>query len=244
MGSPKLWGSRPKSGRDAFLVAGRPSDLALRCRATPLEGQSSQAGHRLRISLEDWGMAHKSLGCPDTSRDLSGRSGPTARPGARLGPQRGRPGRGRASRSPRARRPPSPPILATWPDPARGNWVGREATGGRRLQRDCVPVSRNLSKWTGQAGPLRAGVIEAAAPTPARPGTAGEPARQLNGAGWRQGSGRRGSGREAGDGKQLCLSAPSSCSCIHTQHAKTGTDAPSGTSTAGHTCWATHVTRA
>lgn len=109
--------------------------------------------------------------------------------------------------------PPAPPsprrIPATWPNPAPGNWVGREATGGRRLQGDYAPVSCNLSKWTGQAGPLRAGVKEASAPTPARPRTAGEPGRALNGAGWRQGSGRRGSGLETGDGKQLCVSAHS-----------------------------------
>ena len=51
----------------------------------------------------------------------------------------------------------------------------REATDELRLQGDCAPVSRNLFKWTGQAGPPRAGVTEAAAPSLARPGTAGEP---------------------------------------------------------------------
>lgn len=56
-------------------------------------------------------------------------------------------------------------------------WVigTREATGELRLQGDCEPVSRNLFKWTGQAGPPGAGVTEAAAPSLARPRTAGEP---------------------------------------------------------------------
>jgi hypothetical protein len=40
-----------------------------------------------------------------------------------------------------------------------------------------------LFKWTGQAGPLRAGVTEAAAPSPARPGTVGEPSLTAN-PGW------------------------------------------------------------
>lgn len=56
-------------------------------------------------------------------------------------------------------------------------WVigTREATGELRLQGDCAPVSRNLFKWTGQAGPPGAGVTEAAAPSLARPRTTGEP---------------------------------------------------------------------
>lgn len=87
--------------------------------------------------------------------------------------------------------------------------MGRE--GGdrrRRLQRDCAPVSHNLCKWTGQDRPLEAGVTEAAAHTPARPWTAGEPSRALNRAGWRQGSGRRRSGREAGWEAALPRGAP------------------------------------
>ncbi|XP_021104348.1 skin secretory protein xP2-like [Heterocephalus glaber] len=70
-----------------------------------------------------------------------------------------------------------PPTQAHWSDPARCNWGGGEATGGRRLQRNCAPVSHNLCKRTGQARPLRAGVTEAAAHTPARLRTAGEPRR-------------------------------------------------------------------
>ncbi|XP_013374514.1 PREDICTED: collagen alpha-1(II) chain [Chinchilla lanigera] len=67
-----------------------------------------------------------------------------------------------------------PPAPAHWSDTARGNWGGREATGGRRLQRDCAPVSHNLY-----------------------PGPQGSPAGRLNRAGWRQGSERCGSGGEA-----------------------------------------------
>lgn len=140
----------------------------------------------------------------------------------------------RASRS-HHHLPPPAPIPATRPNPARGNWVGREATDGRRLQRDYAPVSCNLSKWTGQAGPLRAGVKEASAPTPARPGAAGEPGRALNGAGWRQGSGRRGSGLETGMGSSSVCPP----TATRTPHAKPRTAPP----LCGH-AGATHITQA
>lgn len=148
------------------------------------------------------------------------------------------PGRGRASRSTRAPR----PVPATWPDPAPGNWVGREATGGRRLQKDYAPVSRNLSKWTGQAGPLRAGVIEAAAPTPARPRTAGEsgPAAKRGWLAPRLQEERVRPGSR--DGKQLSPFPPLPPDA-HTR-AKTGQMSPVAPPTTGHTYRATHVTRA
>lgn len=214
MESPKLWGSRPKSGGNESWAAG-PCDLA----CPQVHSDDPQGPGLSRARAASLGLAFASAWKTGDwaaeavlPRHFQGHD-PKKWP-RRLSRRKAwattQTGRGRASRSPRAPR----PIPATWPDPARGNWVGREATDGRRLQRDCEPVSRNLSKWTGQAGLLRAGVIEAAAPTPARPGTAGEPGRPLNGAGWRQGSGRRGSGREAGDGSSSVYS-PSPSSYTH-----------------------------
>lgn len=129
-------------------------------------------GPRPRISLEDWRLGHTGRRCPGTNADLIGSRGPAAYPGLRPVPHRG--GEQVSPPALPASAPPTPP-QPLGPTPAQGNWVGREATGRRRLQRDYAPVIRNLSKWTGQAGPLRAQVIKAAAPTPARPGTAGEP---------------------------------------------------------------------
>lgn len=85
-------------------------------------------------------------------------------------------------------------------------WVigAREATGELRLQGDCAPVSRNLFKWTGQAGPPRAGVTGPRPPAWPDPGPRGSPAPLLNRDSWRQGSGRRESGGEAVEGSDGC----------------------------------------
>lgn len=158
--------------------------------------------------------AHTGRGCPD----LIGSSGPAACAGLRPGPRRGR-----EEVAPPALLAPPPaagPVPATWPDPAPSNWVGREATGGRRLQRDYAPVSRNLSKWTGQAGPLRAGVIQAAAPTPARPGTAGEPVRAAERGRLAPRLREARAGLTAGDGSRRVRARP----CTHT--ARRGPDGP------------------
>lgn len=65
--------------------------------------------------------------------------------------------------------PPGPSHLAR----LRGVVGQEEATGGRRLQRDCAPVSAICLSERDRPG--RCGPGSSAAPTPGRPGTAGEP---------------------------------------------------------------------
>lgn len=118
---------------------------------------------------------------------------------------------------------------------------GRRRAGGdsRETARLSAAICLSGRDRPGRCGP---GSSRPRPPPQPDPGPRGSWAWPLNGAGWRQGSGRRGSGREARDGKQLCLSFPPLLP-THTT-LKDQEDAPSGTFTTGHTHRATHVTQA
>lgn len=232
--SLELLGLRdPQNSRKSSTVRrGHVLGCGLRCRATPLGSQVCPGPVR-----PGRGFAFASLDGrtrPHRPRLPGHQPGPTRkeRPRRPPWPKAGateRPRRGRASRVPR-------PVPAAGLGRARGNWVGREATGGRRLQRDYAPVSRNLSKWTGQAGRLWAGVREASAPTPARPGTAGEPGPAAE-RGWLAPRLREARARPGRRGREATL-------CARPSHTHTTREDPHGASAAGDTHRATHSARA
>lgn len=89
MESPKLWGSRPKSGRDVSWVLG-PCDLACprKCGATTLEGRGCQPGPP--ASLEARGKDPRGRAATGHPQNLTGRRGPAARPRARPAEKRSR----------------------------------------------------------------------------------------------------------------------------------------------------------
>lgn len=117
---------------------------------------------------------------------------------------------------------------------------GRRRAGGdsRETARLSAAICLSGRDRPGRCGP---GSLRPRPPAWADQGLRGSRARPLNGAGWRQGSGRRGSGRGDGDGRQCCPPLPS---FLRTQQAKARMHAPRGTSAAGHRRRAPRVTRA
>lgn len=216
MESLKLWGSRPKSGGD---VSRLQSPMTL-YRVTP-EGQGCPSTE-LPVWLFCWrgrlgtGL-HRQYG-PGTSWDLTGRSGSAPCPRVRWGPQPSWEEVGPPT-LPSAPR----PTPATWPNPAQGNWVGREARRAGGDSRETARLSAAIC-LSGRDRPGRCGPRSSRPRPPPQPdpGRRGSRARPLNGAGWRQASGRRGSGREARDGKQLCLSSPPLLPILTTRQDKDG----------------------
>lgn len=117
---------------------------------------------------------------------------------------------------------------------------GRRRAGGdsRETARLSAAICLSGRDRPGRCGP---GSSRPRPPPRADPGLRGSQARPLNGAGWRQGSGRRGSGRGDGDGRQRCPPLPS---FLRTQQAEAKMHAPRGACTAGHGRRAPRVSRA
>lgn len=195
--------------------------------------QSSQAGPRLRISLEDGGLGHTGRGCAGTSRNLTGKKWPRRLSWRKTG--------GHSAGLEKV----APPALPTPPKPSqplgptlRGviGSGGRRRAGGdsRETVRLSVAICLSGRDRPGRCGP---GSSRPRPPPQPDPGPRGSRARPLNGAGWRQDSGRRGSVREAGMGsKSESPRAPPPPPHTHTRTTRQeGDQTPSGTSTAGHT---------
>lgn len=182
-------------------------------------------GPHFHISLEDWRLGHAGCGCPGTNPDLTRRSGPVPI----LVQGWGHNATGKKSSLPLYPRPPAPsqPLGPTLHRVIGSG--GRRRAGGdsRETMRLSAAICLSGRDRRGRCGP---GSSRPRPPPQPDPGLRGSRARPLNRAGWRQGSGRRESGREAGDGKQLCLSIPLTTTTRCTHNARQDRmDAPSGT---------------
>ena len=177
-------------------------------RAGAVPGQSCQPG--TPASLEAWGQDPRGRAAPGYPPEPDRKKGPRRQASLETGGEEVAP--------------PAPPAPSQPLGPTLRGVIGsggRRRAGGdsRETARLSAAICLSGRDRPGRCGP---GSSRPRPPPRADPGLRGSRARPLNGAGWRQGSGRRGSGRGDGDGRPRCPLP----SFLRTQQAKRGCTRP------------------